>query len=68
MRFAEIYTRWKAVKQGTLKPSSFATYSLLAEKNILPLSVTETDARAAEESVLAAGCIPLLLSARKQQN
>lgn len=60
MKFAEIYTRWKAVKQETLKPSSLATYSLLAEKNILPLlgdkeSVTEADARAVEESVLAAG-------------
>lgn len=37
MTFAEIYTRWKAAKLGTLKPYSFATYSLLAEKNILPL-------------------------------
>lgn len=61
MTFAEIYTRWKAVKQETLKPSSLATYSLLAEKNILPLlgdkeSVSEADARAVEESVVLLDC------------
>ena len=60
MTFAEIYTRWKASKQETLKPSSLATYALLAEKNILPLigdkeSITEADAKAVEEKVLATG-------------
>ena len=43
-----------------MKPSSFATYSLLAEKNILPLigdkeCVTEGDAKGVEERVLASG-------------
>ena len=37
MKIKEIYNRWKAEKKEALKPTSYSTYVLMAEKHILPV-------------------------------
>lgn len=58
--FSAIYTAWKKGKQATLKPASYSTYVLLAEKYLLPKlkdkeTITEADMEAIREEVVKAG-------------
>lgn len=63
MTLTELYAAWDAEKKKTLKPTSYATYTILLEKHILPRlggkeAITEEDVETFRQEVVASGISP----------